>query len=417
MHRIRPSRAPWLFSQYTQTGKCNLMTRNESVRKSGFRLPSLSLSLVALSLAVAQPAFALCDSVTVTSHAELEAAVVDYNTNCADGSTLTATVNGTINVASVLPVNNSTSAKLEILGDGDDILDGMDSSQILSIVDGIVILETMILQNGNGSAAGFGGALEIFGSADVTVNNTTLTGNQAPNAGAISSTGTLTITNSTFNNNASNPSQSSAIQVEGGGETLIINSTFSNNQSGSLGTVSALGAGTILTITNCTLSGNIAGLGVGGNLVSGLSAEVNVNNTILANSTSDGTTPISDCFVQSAAVNFSSNVSNIVENGGQCGTPGTDYIQADPQLDSLGDNGGSIQTMKLLLGSPGIDAGDNALAVDKDSNPLMNDGRGPGFPRIFHGTVDLGAYENMEVPVEIMTFEIVQVEAVQPFRR
>ena len=47
----------------------------------------------------------------------------------------------------------------------------------------------------------------------------------------------------------------------------------------------------------------------------------------------------------------------------------------------------------------------------------MNDGRGPGFPRIFHGTVDLGAYENMEVPVEIMTFEIVQVEAVQPFRR
>src|SRR6516225_3354178 len=42
--------------------------------------------------------------------------------------------------------------------------------------------------------------------------------------------------------------------------------------------------------------------------------------------------------------------------------------------------------MALLPGSPAIDAGDNTDAP-------MWDQRGPGFPRIVHGTIDIGAYE------------------------
>ena len=70
-------------------------------------------------------------------------------------------------------------------------------------------------------------------------------------------------------------------------------------------------------------------------------------------------------------------------------------ITGDPLLDPAGlqDNGGKTQTIALQVGSPAIDAGDNALAVDADGNPLAYDQRGAGFPRIINGTVDIGAFE------------------------
>jgi hypothetical protein len=46
--------------------------------------------------------------------------------------------------------------------------------------------------------------------------------------------------------------------------------------------------------------------------------------------------------------------------------------------------GGSSLSLKLLAGSPAIDAGDNAFATTYDQR---------GQARIFNGTVDLGAYE------------------------
>jgi len=59
----------------------------------------------------------------------------------------------------------------------------------------------------------------------------------------------------------------------------------------------------------------------------------------------------------------------------------------------LTDNGGPVETIALLEGSPAIDAGDNALAVDAGGNPLDFDQRGEGFDRIFGGAVDIGAFE------------------------
>ena len=50
--------------------------------------------------------------------------------------------------------------------------------------------------------------------------------------------------------------------------------------------------------------------------------------------------------------------------------------------------------MALLPGSPAIDAGSNALAVDANGNPLTTDQRGAGFPRVVNGTVDIGAFES-----------------------
>jgi hypothetical protein len=61
-------------------------------------------------------------------------------------------------------------------------------------------------------------------------------------------------------------------------------------------------------------------------------------------------------------------------------------INLDPMLGPLQDNGGPTPTMALLPGSPAVDAGDNTGAPDFDQ-------RGPGFPRIVGGTIDIGAFE------------------------
>ena len=50
--------------------------------------------------------------------------------------------------------------------------------------------------------------------------------------------------------------------------------------------------------------------------------------------------------------------------------------------------------MALLAGSPAIDAGDTALAVDAQRNPLTTDQRGTGFARTLNGMVDIGAFED-----------------------
>ena len=61
-----------------------------------------------------------------------------------------------------------------------------------------------------------------------------------------------------------------------------------------------------------------------------------------------------------------------------------------PMLSPLADYGGTTQTHSLLRGSPAIDAGSNALAVDSNGNPLTTDQRGGS--RVL-GTVEIGALE------------------------
>jgi hypothetical protein len=64
-------------------------------------------------------------------------------------------------------------------------------------------------------------------------------------------------------------------------------------------------------------------------------------------------------------------------------------------LGPLQDNGGLTQTMALLFGSPALDAGDSSLLPnDPDTGkPYATDQRGPGFPRVVNGQMDIGAFE------------------------
>ncbi len=89
---------------------------------------------------------------------------------------------------------------------------------------------------------------------------------------------------------------------------------------------------------------------------------------------------------------------NLIGTGGSGGlTDGVNGNQvgvADPGLGTLAYYGGPTQTIALLPGSPAIDKGSNALAVDRSTGqPLTTDQRGSGFVRIANGGVDIGASE------------------------
>jgi len=68
-------------------------------------------------------------------------------------------------------------------------------------------------------------------------------------------------------------------------------------------------------------------------------------------------------------------------------------LPTPPLTGALANNGGNVQTMALLVGSPALNTGSNALAVDASNRPLVYDARGLSFLRVFNGTVDIGAYE------------------------
>src|SRR5262249_49689158 len=65
-----------------------------------------------------------------------------------------------------------------------------------------------------------------------------------------------------------------------------------------------------------------------------------------------------------------------------------DQNGTDPMLGPLQDNGGPTFTHELLTGSPAIDAGNPSFTPPPDY-----DQRGPGFPRVVGGRIDIGSFE------------------------
>jgi hypothetical protein len=77
-----------------------------------------------------------------------------------------------------------------------------------------------------------------------------------------------------------------------------------------------------------------------------------------------------------------------ITSGSQGNKVGTSAAPINPLLAPLAANGGPTQTMLPLAGSPAIGGGD-----PNTPNLPEFDQRGPGFPRIINGRLDIGAVE------------------------
>jgi CSLREA domain-containing protein len=288
---------------------------------------------------IADPGDGTCD-ITCTLRDAITAANANLNTG-SETDTINFTVSGTISPSTPLPNINGN---LVIDGTGQNIkISGNNARRVLYILAGTVTLNNLTIQNGSGSPYGGG----VFNTGGIlTVIDSTFTDNNAGYGGGIANLGSLTIANSTFYNNGAT-TYGGGVYNEGGTLT-ILNSTFSAN--------------------GATTSG--------GGVYNQASSSMNLGNTILANSTSGG-----DC---ANTGTIGSNTNNLIRDG-SC----SPLIAEDPKLDVLADNGGSTQTMALLLGSPAREAGDSTICAAAPVNNL--DQRGVTRPR--GPQCDIGAYE------------------------
>jgi len=279
----------------------------------------------------------------------------------------------------------------------------------------------------NSSSNGNGGALNLAGSASATLSGTMLNGNTARTAGggiavsgtaslsiaagatvqsgsansgggiSFQSSSTLTIADSTIASNTTNGGGDGGGGNGGGGLYMttgsgtIDRSTFASNTgncSGGEGPPPAgCGGGGInfqssstLTLTNDTISGNVATTG-GGVLVDGGTLNM-MDVTVATNQATTGagmvqqagTLRVTNTLV---AYNFTGNAcSGTITSGGHnldsansCGFGAGNLVNTDPYLAPLASNGGFTQTRALYSDSPAIGAGTStgAPAIDQRS--------------------------------------------------
>jgi photosystem II stability/assembly factor-like uncharacterized protein len=226
------------------------------------------------------------------------------------------------------------------------------------------------------STSGFGGGVMIY-NGTLTVKDSTFSGNSASLGGGITSyNSTVTVSGSTFASNSTVSSQiadgsGGGIYAEGG-QVTVSNSTFFRNTATGYGGGIA-GDSSTITVTNSTFSRNTADKG-GNALERSGSGSMMLRNTIVAYSVAGA-----NC------------AGSITDGGGNLSYPDTSCpgINRNPLLQTLNDNGGPTFTMLLGLGSPAIDAANDATCAAAPINNL--DQRGMKRPLGAH--CDIGAVE------------------------
>ena len=215
-------------------------------------------------------------------------------------------------------------------------------------------------------------------------------------------TGSLEITQTTISGNGA--AGGAGLFAYGGplSSVTVRNSTISTNFASGAGAGAVVHGGSNRFV-NVTIAVNTAnhetfdfGLPLGlATFAAGLSAQSPaLFNTIVSNNAANdanaqgGGAAGSDLRVDGDGSPEASGGHNLVMHTLPGGGVPADTLTSDPLLDVLQNNGGSTATRALLAGSPAIDAGTRCVA-----GLQLTDQRGTGYPRVWGGKVDIGAYE------------------------
>ena len=281
------------------------------------------------------------------------------------------------------------------------------SGQTLALTNGLIGITQSVTIDASALAGGViidgHGRNSLFHCGSQTTNTfvgLTLTGGRATfGGGAILNDSLLTLSNCTLTGNIAN---------EGGAlfdfaSTTLNNCTIVSNYARYGGGFENDGGGT-LTLNNCTVAGNFA-TNDGGGILNFFTLNLS-NCTVVGHQAfygggisidAGGTLNLNNSVVAGNTATFEPQIS-----GGISSSTGVNLTSGNPMLSPLGDYGGPTPTMPPLPGSPATDpAGGNTTSV------FATDQR--GLPRVVNGIVDVGAVEVQSAsaaPIQITGAEI-----------
>jgi hypothetical protein len=379
---------PTIFGDINGDGVVNGTDYNDVRKEIGTSLPSAGPTIYTVNLTSDTGASSGTDPNTGNPSGDLLWAITQANANSNTAGTVINfdpvlfSTPQTITLSNTLTLSETAGPEV-IDGPGANLVTVSGNNAVggFFVTGGVTAAITGLTET-DGFYPPYGGGIMNWGGT-LTVADCTIANNSY---GGISNTGTITIIDCTSENNLS--------AYDGGGlwndgTMTVVNSTIADDSARQYGGGIANESGSTMTVVNCTITDDSAG-SVGGGIYN--AGTLTLNNTIVALNTQG--TSASDIY---GGVSGAYNLIGTGGSGGLVnGVNGNLVGVANPGLDPNGlqNNGGPTQTIALLPGSPAIDAASNALAVDPSTGqPLTTDQRGPGFPRIVNGTVDIGAYE------------------------
>lgn len=279
-----------------------------------------------------------------------------------------------------------------IAGPGADLLavDAHGMGRIFDVPAGAsVTISGLRLTDGSAGAGGQGGAIRNLGI--LVIDGLTVSANSAGDSGGgIYNAGTLDVRASTFSGNSVTDATCAgggAIRSEGPGSVLFVtNSTISGNIA-----IPCSGGGVSFNdgsadIRASTIVGNTAGSS-GGNLYKGsAAATLQLAASVVSDGGAGGGTPANTDLHGARAGGLVSGGYNLVRaRGDAAGFVATDFANGtNPQLAALGNNGGPTATHALAVTSPLLDGGAATCAQATDQR---------GFVRPQGDACDVGAFE------------------------
>lgn len=350
----------------------------------------------------------VCETATGNGICTLRAAVLEANALAGDDiinfdagiSLITLTSGSEIAITSNVIINGTGANNLTIDG-------GPGTNRIFRLHFATVTIQGATLSGGNGGGAAVfvtGGMTTL--EAVVVQNNL---GGVGTGAVVFESGLTHRISNSTISGNTDFVDCAAIAAFDT--DVTVENTTISGNSttSGFITGAICVEINSTATFRNTTISGNTANgadAGGGGGIYIAFNVTVNLANTIVAgNSAPSGP----DLYRNDSTATFTTSGGNLIgDNSGNPSAPNTTTFPAgnpnangdrvgmagsvtnppiDPILGPLQNNGGPTPTRELFAGSPAIDSGNNAIVTE------AFDQRGAGFQRIRNGTVDIGAFE------------------------
>ena len=293
--------------------------------------------------------------------------------------------NGELQITESLTIDGSSGADVVISGDavGND-----------TPVSGTFITDVAASLNANSLADNSRVLNFTAGSGDLTLTGLTITGgrNAGSGGGIYSLSGAVLLTSSTVSGNSSGDS-GGGIYTNSGAVTLTSSTVSGNRTENYGGGISSYSGG--VTLAGSTVANNSSSIDGGGVFVfdTAINATLTIQNSIIAGNTATEAAPDLRPDPSSTLDIDFSLIGDATGSGVTAATGTGNLLNVDALLGPLADNGGSTLTHALIVGSPAIDAGNDALAVDGNNQPLPFDQRGNGFARIDGNKVDIGAFE------------------------